>query len=75
VPPTITADFVLGKTGNRIAVALARETVAAARLYGGKKSWQATVAQRSSKQAGSDAGRLPASKTAKPGDRRSPQPS
>ena len=31
-PPTITVDFVLGKTGNRIAVALARETVAAARL-------------------------------------------
>ncbi len=34
MPPTITADFVLGKTGNRIAVALAREAVAAARLYG-----------------------------------------
>jgi len=31
-PPTITADFVLGKTGNRNAVALAREAVAAARL-------------------------------------------
>jgi hypothetical protein len=31
-PLTITADFVLGKTGNRIAVALAREAVAAARL-------------------------------------------
>jgi hypothetical protein len=28
----IIADFVLGKTGDRIAVALARETVAAARL-------------------------------------------
>src|SRR5277367_6057278 len=37
-PPTIIADFVLGKTGNRIAVALARETVAAARLYGGSRS-------------------------------------
>ena len=31
-PVTISVDFVLGKTGNRIAVALAREAVAAARL-------------------------------------------
>jgi hypothetical protein len=48
-PLTITADFVLGKTGDRFRWMRAiAQAVAAARLYGEKSSSQATALKRSS---------------------------